>query len=402
VSRIVFINRVYWPSTEATAQILRDLTLGLAASGTSVLVITGTPLSDQEKDDCPNLTVHRLGTGNRRTLGILSKLRDYSRFTQSAKITVSQVVKPTDTVVAMTDPPMLGSDLGPTVRKAGGAMWHWSQDLYPEVALAIRPFGPLTIGLKLLLPRRNREWHQCTGIVAIGADMAEKIGSQGISEAKISVSQNWAPSGLAPTKHVYAETSPEAKPPSFILSYSGNLGRAHVLEPVLDLVKLLQAHPTIETRIIGNGPQKRSLVERVNRENLTRCVFLAPVPISELQASLAGAHLHLITMRPDCVGTVWPSKFYGIVAVARPMIFIGPQSAEIAQLITKHDLGISVEPDDLKEASRFVERLAGDQNVHHEYCARVAAFGKIQPGLDGAVTFWNRIVGQSHLESDPV
>jgi colanic acid biosynthesis glycosyl transferase WcaI len=399
---LIFINRVYWPSTEATAQLLRDLTVRLATTGTQVLVITDSPLPPECRDDIANLRVLRIGGSPNRKLGVLEKLLVYAKFTRAAKSILGEKISSGDVVVPMTDPPMLGPKIGPTVRNLGGKIWHWSQDVYPEVALAIKPFGPFTAALRMLLSTRNREWSKSCGIVAIGTDMADRIAACGIPRAKIFISPNWAPFDLVPQRQIDQRQQWGIPLESFLLTYSGNLGRAHTLTPLIELVRLLQPQREVETLIVGDGPQKSEMEELITSQKLLRCTFKLPVPIAELRSSLEAADVHVITMRPDCVGTVWPSKFYGIVAVARPIIFIGPKSAEIAQLITKHDLGISVEPDDLKEASRFVVRLAGDQNMHHEYCARVAAFGKIQPGLDGAVTFWNRIVRQSHLESDPV
>ena len=392
MKRIVFINRVYWPSTEATAQILRDLTLGLAAKGTSVVVITSTPLTDGDTDDTANLRVLRVGEKSGRSLGVITKLRGYSRFTNSALSAIKTLVSSTDVVVAMTDPPMLGSSIGQTVRTKQAQIWHWTQDLYPEVALAIKPFGPLSALLKFLLPRRNREWINSTGIVAIGSDMAGRIAGSGISSKKIAISPNWAPAKLSFERKVNYREKWGVSDESFLLAYSGNLGRAHILDPLLDLVLLLQSAERVKTVIIGQGPQRATLMLRAEREQIGGLTFQSPVPLSDLGSSLAAADVHLITMRPDCSGSVWPSKFYGVVATGRPVIFIGPKSAEIFEIITKSQLGIAVEPTNLTEAQHFVMKLADSPKIHREYCERVQEFALQQPGLEGAINFWNRIV----------
>ncbi len=393
--RIIFINRVYWPSAEATAQILRDLTIGLAATGTSVIVITDTPIDPELQDNVPNLKVYRTGNRTQRKLGIVSKLLGYARFIDAAKITIKKILNPDDRVVAMTDPPMLGPKIGPTVRRSGGKIWHWSQDVYPEVALAIKPFGHLTNLMRILIPHRNREWAQSSGIVAIGSDMADCIAQTGISRTLISISPNWSPINLVPQSRINQRERWEIQPDKFLLTYSGNLGRAHTLNPLIDLVRLLQPNEQVETLIVGNGPQRATLIKLVSSQNLRRCHFKQSVPISELESSLAAADVHVITMRPDCVGTVWPSKFYGVISVSRPMIFIGPKTAEIAQLITHHQLGIAVEPTNLEAAQQFVERLCSDPSTYDAFCLRVGQFAHQQPGRIGAVQFWNGIVASS-------
>lgn len=390
--RIVFFNRVYWPSTEATAQLLRDLTLALSESGTEVMVVTGTPLEPSMEDNIPRLKVLRLGNQSGRHLNIFAKLRYYSQFAKSAQAVVAKYIEPSDTVVAMTDPPMIGTKIGPAVRNKRAKMWHWTQDVYPEAALAIKPFGPFTPLLRLLLGRRNQEWHEATGIVAIGEDMASKIKQSGVTPRKVRVSPNWAPANLIFGNPEKQRLRWGISTQSFVLAYSGNLGRAHVLDPVLDLAHQLQPYPSIESVIIGNGAQKAGLLHRARQQNLKRCTFLGPVSRSELGDSLVAADIHLITMRPDCLGTVWPSKFYGIVASSRPIIFIGPPAAEIAHLIASRGLGIAVTPDDLTPARDFVLRLQKNRLLHQAYCSRVEAFQSEMPGIPGATALWNGIV----------
>ena len=295
----------------------------------------------------------------------------------------------------MTDPPMLGPNIGPIVRRNGGKIWHWSQDVYPEVALAIKPFGPLTNLMQLLIPSRNREWAQSSGIVAIGSDMAGCIARAGIPRTHISITPNWSPINLVPQIRIDQRQQWDIKPDKFLLIYSGNLGRAHSLNPLIDLVRLLQPNEKVETLIVGNGPQRATLIKSVSSQNLRRCHFKQPVPISELESSLSAADIHIITMRPDCVGTIWPSKFFGVISVSRPMIFIGPATAEIAQLITRNQLGIAVEPTNLGTAKQFVEKLSSQPQTYEAFCLRVAQFAKKQPGRTGAVQFWNGIVASS-------
>lgn len=54
-------------------------------------------------------------------------------------------------------------------------------------------------------------------------------------------------------------------------------------------------------------------------------------PRAALGESLAAADLHLITMRPGFAGLIVPSKIYGILAVGRPAVFVGPGDSEVAR-----------------------------------------------------------------------
>ncbi|GAB5562297.1 MAG: glycosyltransferase family 4 protein [Synoicihabitans sp.] len=392
MTRIVFLNRVYWPSTEATAQLLRDVSVAIAQSGTKVVVVTGTKIDDTCDDQIPNLAVVRVGSNSARKLGVFAKLLSHSEFNRLAQDVIKAQVKSGDIVVAMTDPPMLGVKIGKIVREKKAEIWHWSQDVYPEVALAVQPFGRLSFLLKLLENTRNREWEDSTGLVAIGEDMADLMRSKGIERSKIQVCPNWAPDALSFGNLEAQRKKWNVPPRAFVVAYSGNLGRAHVLTPVIDLAEKLETSSEVRTLIIGQGAQRKRMQNRASEKKLSRCSFLEPAPRADLGQSLAAVDVHLITMRSDCVGAVWPSKFYGIVAAARPIVFVGPCHSEISNLITKHRLGISIRPSEIDTAEKFIVDLKTDRQSYEDYCSRVARFHSNLPGLKGATAFWNRIV----------
>jgi len=62
MSRVIFVNRTYWPGEEATAQVLTDLAEGLAGKGHDIHVITGRrrglPETDQHRGVKSSASVH--------------------------------------------------------------------------------------------------------------------------------------------------------------------------------------------------------------------------------------------------------------------------------------------------------------------------------------------------------
>ncbi len=47
------------------------------------------------------------------------------------------------------------------------------------------------------------------------------------------------------------------------------------------------------------------------------------------------ADVHLISLKPELESLIVPSKFYGVLAVGRSVIFIGAQNGELANTIEK-------------------------------------------------------------------
>jgi hypothetical protein len=53
------------------------------------------------------------------------------------------------------------------------------------------------------------------------------------------------------------------------------------------------------------------------------------VPLEQLANLLVSADAHLITLKPQFVGYVLPSKVYGCIASGKPVLFIGPESSDV-------------------------------------------------------------------------
>jgi len=391
---------------EATAQLLADLCQGLVKQGHEIVIITASPSLAERSPSTPSVSnprVIRLGADRKQRTGLLGKAISYFQFSSFARRILRSEVRNNDVVVAMTDPPLLGSTITPTVLRLGGRMWHWSQDLYPEVALAIRPFGPLSCFLRIFRGPRDQSWIRSEGIVAIGTDMKDRIVSSDIPSEKIHVVPNWAPSTISLETKVNHRKEWNILPEDFTLVYSGNLGRAHVLSPLMELAEKCRNQDRLKMLIIGRGAQLKQLKSGVQQRKLKNIRFLAPVPLNELGGSLRAADIHLITMRPDCVGTVWPSKFYGIVAAGRPMVFIGPLESEIAEIIKRESLGVAVSPDNLPAAHQFIESLASDPESQQRYRQRVLHYAKNSVGLSHAIMSWSAIAeGKQSTQTRPL
>src|SRR5690606_34256086 len=129
-----------------------------------------------------------------------------------------------DTVVCLTDPPLLGTSLGEHLRKRRARIWHWNQDIYPEVAIGIYDKAITRLMLARLKAARDREWRACTGITVPGKDMRDLVLSRGIDPHKVVVTPNWAPKPHDPAEsgNLREAWGLEDK---FVVGYAGNLGR---------------------------------------------------------------------------------------------------------------------------------------------------------------------------------
>ena len=146
----------------------------------------------------------------------------------------------------------------------------------------------------------------------------------------------------------------------FIVGYSGNLGRAHEFDTLLEAASLLSHDGDIVFLMIGGGAGMLALRQAVIRRGLDNFQFLPYQSRASLLDSLAAADVHWVSLLPALEGLIVPSKVYGIFASARPVIFIGDQDGEIARLIGPAQAGVTVAVGDARELARRIVEFKTD------------------------------------------
>ncbi len=355
--RVIFVNRVYWPSTAATAQLLTDLAEGLASHGWEVHVIAaGEALGPRN-----GVAIHRTGGGEKHG-GLVSRTLNYMRFIGRARRLVASLARPGDIVVPMTDPPMLGAAVAGPALSGGASIVHWIQDIYPEIVTAY--VGTLAgLALGPLRQKRDAAWRSARCCVTLGESMASAVAARGVPAAQTAIVPNWAPRELHNepiAESIAARRTAWGLADRFIIAYSGNLGRVHEFAAVLDAAEQLRAHPKIVFAFIGSGPRFDEVRSAAGSRNLANIKFLPPEPREALAAALAAANAHLVTLKPDFASLVYPSKLAGVLAAGRPVLFVGPPAGDIARLLEREECGLVVAPTGGTRLAELIARLESD------------------------------------------
>ena len=195
-----------------------------------------------------------------------------------------RLIRPGDTVIAMTDPPLLGIGAWLITSLRGGRLFHWVQDIYPELAIELAGQW----WLAALKPLRNLAWRRAAGCVTLGTDMAAVIAKAGVAREKLFTVPNWPPWGITTPQvgYVAALRAKWGLTGKFVVAYSGNLGRVHDLEPVLELAGILRDERHIAFIFIGAGAQQAALETKAAELRLAACrALFRPNPIGRLRNS---------------------------------------------------------------------------------------------------------------------
>jgi glycosyltransferase involved in cell wall biosynthesis len=359
--RIIFVNRVYWPSAAATSQLLSDLAGALAARGWSVHVIA----AGTEPGPRDGVAIHRTGPGEHHA-GLLSRAVNYGRFLSAARRELLALAAPGDIVVLMTDPPLLAAAGTGPARRRGARVVHWIQDIYPEIVAqhAGAWLAPVLWPLKEI---RNRAWRAADRCLPVSVDMLATVKAQGVAPDSIVAMPNWAPPELdvpPSAAAVAAQRQAWGVTDKFVVAYSGNLGRVHVFAPLLAAAGRLRDEPDIVFLFIGAGARFDDVQAEAAARDLPNVRFLPAQPRESLGVALAAADAHFVTLRPGFERLVSPSKAAGIFAAGRPALFVGPPDCELAALVARERCGLCFPPGDGAGLADTIRRL------HHEPALR--------------------------------
>ena len=380
--RLIFLNRFFFPDHSATSQMLSDLAFFLAGAGKEVCVVTSGQRYDDaaaglpRHEDIDGVHVYRVRTTRFGRDNLLGRAADYASFYVAAGWRLWRIARAGDVIVAKTDPPLISVVASIIARWRGARLVNWVQDVFPEVAeaLGVRALAGPQAGLLRRL--RNAGFRSAAANVVLGERMAEVVARAGAQASRIRVIPNWADSEAilpvaAADNPLRREWGLEGK---FVVCYSGNMGRVHEFDTILDAAQRLSAKAeTIVFLFIGGGAQRGWVEDEVRRRGFLNVQFRPYQDRAGLSYSLGVGDLHLLSQRPEVEGYVFPSKLYGILAAGRPLVFIGDRQGEISLLVEREGIGVAVEQGDAAGLANQVMWLAGDAVLSEAMGAKARA-----------------------------
>ena len=123
--------------------------------------------------------------------------------------------------------------------------------------------------------------------------------------------------------------------------------------------------------LVGDGPEKARIRQRVDDERLGNVLLLDPIPKSEIPDLLAAADIGVHCLADvDLFRTgVSPNKLYDYMAAGRPVITNTP--GEVAEFVIESGGGFAVPPDGLSTGLGSLAEMSADERAELGNCGRV-------------------------------
>ena len=235
------------------------------------------------------------------------------------------------------------------------------RDLWPELPKAMGVIkNPIVLWMMSVL-----EWtsyHSADRLVGLSPGIVDGIIKRGIAPEKVASIPNGCDLDIFASEH-QAWRPEGVKPTDLMAIFTGTHGLANGLNAVLDAaVELKKRQRTnIKLVLVGDGMQKKALLERAVELQLDNVIFHDPVNKAKLAGLMASADIGLQVLAnvPAFYYGTSPNKFFDYISAGLPVLNNYP--GWLAELITKEQCGFAVPPENPQAFADALEQAANQR-----------------------------------------
>ena len=348
---ILILNQTFYPDVVSTAQHASDLAIALGQAGHQVTVVCNSRGYDdprlrfQNHETWNGINIVRIRSTGFGKNSKWRRVADFATFMSNCAFRL-WILPHYDVVVAMTSPPLISFIASLAVPGRARSLVFWSMDLNPDEAIAAGWLKERSMAANLLSRMLLHSLQRADRIIALDRFMKERIEAKGIEAGKIVVVPPWSHDdqvrfdlrGRQEFRTIHKLSS------KFVVMYSGNHSPCHPLETILQAAERLADCNDIAFCFVGGGSEFSKVKDRVRDRGLRNVSCLPYQPLEKLSASLSAADLHVAVMGDKFVGIVHPCKIYNILAVRRPLLYIGPAESHVRDIIDETGVGRMFRP----------------------------------------------------------
>lgn len=282
--RICILSEFFYPdNTGGTGTVLTDLvrSLNRIDRALEIDVVTSRNLYRQTKANLPasecwnGVNIHRVATPHPNSLPTPLRLVANLLFCLAAIIKLVPLGG-YDVVLVGTAPPMVALAAHMLRRLKGIPFVYIIYDLEPDRLVTMKMLPHNHLVTRIFRQSQKRWLHSAAKVVVLGQYMGEHLTeTYGLSAQNIEV----IPIGSDPREIVpgpkQSKFRTEHGLQGFVVLYSGNFGRYHNFNTILDAAKMLQdQRPDIQFVLVGGGAQKDHIASRILGKTWKTCISL--------------------------------------------------------------------------------------------------------------------------------
>jgi hypothetical protein len=250
------------------------------------------------------------------------------------RVAIHLLVSRPDAVLVRTTPPGVQHWTAFWARFRKVPVLCWLMDYHPEMEARQLQKRGYNQTARLLRKIDAAVMPRFTAVVTLDQAMA-KLAAARAPQVPVITHPTWTTTDAASLNRVaYA---PGAGEGPLRLAYSGNLGKAHDLSTLREILARLVTRRPVKLHVVGASPggeqRFRELTEplEISLETHPRVPFTKLRELYHLWRIDAG----IVLLADDSAGLVSPSKFSGYINFGVPLLYVGPPDTNTAEVCTR-------------------------------------------------------------------
>ena len=368
--KVLLLNQVFWPDVAATAQHGHDLGRYLAQHGVQVTALASRSLYSETGKALPReggvdgIRIVRAGQSRFGKTALAARAFDFVSFYLAALWRAIWLPRQ-DIVVCFTTPPFIAF-VGILLRWLKGTkVVCWTMDLYPDVPVAAGVLRRGSLAHSVFDAVDRFSLRHADRVVVLGRCMQQRLLEKGVDPKRMEVINVWADGDEVSVRPIEGNALRTAWQVGdrFVIEYSGNFGIGHDGETMYRAMQATRADDSIRWVIVGGGTKRGELEAFVQAHDIVNAVLKPYQPREALGELLSLGNVHLVSVAENFSGLLVPSKFYGVLAAARPVLYVGPRESEVARVIEESQCGLVIEQGDSAGLVKAIETLHADPQL---------------------------------------
>jgi len=402
--RLIVCSELYYPDESATGYVLTRIAEGLSEDF-AVHVVCGFPADNgrrvAQREERKGVTIERCVSTRFNKNIVVARFLNIVTVTLSIFWKAMRRIAADDSVLVVTNPPTLPFAAWAACWFRGARCYLLIHDVYPEVLTVTGMLRRSSLAASVLGWCHRKLYRSVDAIVVLGRDMHRLVMRKvQPHQPRIALITNWADlEEIVPSprkKNRLLEKLDLSE--KFVIQYSGNLGRTHGIELMLEAAKLLREDPTVHFLVIGSGAKKEWLEEGVRNERLANVTLLPPQRRLELPDVLNACDVALIPFVPGMAGVSVPSRMYNVMAAGKPIIAVADEASEIAMIVREERIGWLIPPDRPDLLAETIRRATLDSAELREMGRRSRATAEREYGLDRVLASYRTLLGSASMQ----
>lgn len=233
------------------------------------------------------------------------------------------------------------------------------RDLWPGIFVELGVLKNPTIirlleGLEMFLYRRAAR------VVVVTDSFKDILVARGLPASHVDVVTNGVdPEYYQPQSRDTPQRAAHGLGDACVVLYIGAHGISHALQAILRSAERLRDRDDIRFVFVGEGAEKKALVDKAAELGLTNVLFVPGQPKDTMPSWYATADVALVPLRDIALfETFIPSKMFEILACARPIV--GSVRGEPRRILEASGGAVVVDPEDSAAIADAVRALADD------------------------------------------